>query len=391
MSKIFSLEPAIDPNARPTFLLDWELTLKCNLDCSYCPTPRQVPLSLAYHDNTADHPPLDECLKTIDFMYEYVDAYMEYKPRWTRAVVLNVYGGESLFHPDIVEILKQVRIRHERYKDRWPLTVTCTTNGVVGQNRMSEIVDLIDEFTVSYHAESLEKQKSQVRENLLLIKNHNRRLKCVILMHGNQKHWPDLLELIDFCKQHDINCLPRQLDGPINSNYNPEQIVWFKDFWKQKNPPKSQKKQSQLLSDKTTALESTNVKLTNVGRACCGGRLMCTNSELKNPIFYVPDNVFTGWHCSVNWFFLYVKQHTREIFTNKDCRMRFDGTVGPIGDLDHAQDLINQTKNLLHNRSMPVITCAKDHCWCGLCSPKAETKQDFLKIMDKHITEKVLR
>ena len=125
MSKIISIEPAIDPTARPTFLLDWELTLKCNLDCSYCPTPQKVPLSLAYHDNTADHPPLDECLKTIDFMYEYVDAYMKYKPRWTRAVVMNIYGGESLFHPDIAEILKQVKKLHLFYSSHAKYRVRC--------------------------------------------------------------------------------------------------------------------------------------------------------------------------------------------------------------------------------------------------------------------------
>jgi hypothetical protein len=306
-------------------------------------------------------------------------------------VVLNIYGGESLFHPDIVEILTQVQARHEKYKDCWPLTITCTTNGVVGQNRMSDIVNLIDEFTVSYHAESLKKQKQQVLDNLLLIKNQNRRLKCVILMHGEQQHWPELLDLIEFCKEHNINYLPRQLDGPTNSNYNPEQIVWFKDFWKQRNLNKSQTKQQELLADKKELESTDTVKLTTVGRACCGGRLMCTNSELKDPIFYVPNNVFTGWSCSVNWFFLYVKQHTREIFTNKDCRMKFDGTVGPIGHLDQAQDLIKETKKLLENKIMPVITCAKDHCWCGLCAPKAEHKEEFLKVMEKHITEPVLR
>lgn len=385
MSKIISIEPAVDPNARPTFLLDWELTLKCNLDCSYCPTPQQVPMSMAYHDNTADHPPLDDCLKTIDFMYEYVDAHMEYKPRWTRAVVLNIYGGESLFHPNIVEILSQARIKHEQYKDRWPLTITCTTNGVVGKNRMIKIVNLIDEFTVSYHAESLQKQKQQVQENLLLIKSQNRRVKCVILMHGDQQHWPELLNLIEFCKQHDINYLPRQLDGITNSNYGSQQIVWFKDFWKEKNPNKSQNTQKEILKDTEILNSSESVQLSQVGRACCGGRLMCTNSDLNHPIFYIPDNVFTGWSCSVNWFFLYIKQHTKEIFTNKDCRMRFDGTVGPIGYLDHSQDLLANIKKSLQDKTLPVITCAKDRCACGLCAPKARTKEEYTEIMKKHL------
>ena len=54
------LEPAIDPNNRISFLLDWELTMKCNLDCSYCGNG---------HDNSTKHPPLNECLKTLNFMF----------------------------------------------------------------------------------------------------------------------------------------------------------------------------------------------------------------------------------------------------------------------------------------------------------------------------------
>ena len=70
--------------------------------------------------------------------------------------------------------------------------------------------------------------------------------------------------------------------------------------------------------------------------------------------------------------------------------MRFDGTVGPIGHLDQAQNLLQETKKLLDTESLPTIVCAKDHCWCGLCAPKAQHKEDFTKIMEKHITKKVL-
>ena len=157
MIDIHALEPAIDPNGRPTFLLDWELTLKCNLDCSYCGDN----LDSGGHYTKAKHPPLNECLKTIDFMFQYVDLYMQYKPKWTKAVVLNIYGGESLIHPDIVEILKAVNRKYQYYKEKWPLKITCTTNGIIGRRRMNQIVDLIEEFTVSYHCENLPKQKQQ--------------------------------------------------------------------------------------------------------------------------------------------------------------------------------------------------------------------------------------
>jgi sulfatase maturation enzyme AslB (radical SAM superfamily) len=108
-----TLEPAIDPNNRITFLLDWELTMKCNLDCSYCPTGIQ-----GNHDNSTKHPPKNECIKALEFMFDYVDLYMRTKPKGIRYVILNVYGGEALHHPNIVEILGQVKKLYKPYQRR---------------------------------------------------------------------------------------------------------------------------------------------------------------------------------------------------------------------------------------------------------------------------------
>lgn len=38
MTDIKSIGFALDPTNVPSFLLDWELTKLCNLDCSYCST-----------------------------------------------------------------------------------------------------------------------------------------------------------------------------------------------------------------------------------------------------------------------------------------------------------------------------------------------------------------
>jgi hypothetical protein len=52
---------------------------------------------------------------------------------------------------------------------RWHLTVTTTTNAIISNKKLKQIIPLIDEFTVSYHTESTEKQKQQFRDNLLTI------------------------------------------------------------------------------------------------------------------------------------------------------------------------------------------------------------------------------
>ena len=385
-STLTSLEPSIDPNGRPTFLLDWELTLKCNLDCSYC---SDSPEMGGGHWSLANHPPVEECLKTIDFMFEYVDLYMKYKARWTQAVVLNIYGGESLLHPDIVQILETVKEKYKKYQDSWPLRITCTTNATIGKNTFNKTVNLIDEFTMSYHCESLPKHKEAYKNNVLLAKEKGKHVKCIVLMHSDQTYWPELFDIMNFCTQHNINYLPRQLDGDDNSNYNSDQVEWFKQLYVNKSPRKSKQLQKEIVDNEK--LEGSTVNLADTGRACCGGRLVCGNGDLQNPRFYVVGNNFKDWYCSVNWMFLFVKQNDGRIYSNKDCRMNFDGTVSPIGHLSESQKLIDWTRQRLESNSMPVIQCNKKRCICGLCAPKALTRSDFDDIMNKHITHNVFK
>jgi pyruvate-formate lyase-activating enzyme len=366
------LEPAIDPNNRITFLLDWELTMKCNLDCSYCPVG-----VYGGHDNSSRHPDLTECLKSIDFMFEYVDLYMNTKPKGIRYVVLNVYGGESLHHPDIVTILNQVKEKYQPYAGRWHLTVTTTTNAIISDKKLKQIIPLIDEFTVSYHSESTEKQKQQFQNNLLTIAQSGRRQKCVVLMHQEANLFEDATKMIEWLTKNNIKILPRQLDGNDGANgdriYDQYQIQWFDTLYK----TKSFGQPTNLLQDKQES------HLTDIGRACCGGRQTCTNQNYKQRHFYV-DNKFPDWYCSVNHFFLYVKQVNGEIYVNKDCKMNFSGTVGPIGSLTNAAEILSTLQNQFDNDSLPIIQCKKYNCWCGLCAPKAKNLEIYNKIMEKY-------
>jgi len=336
--------------------------MKCNLDCTYCGTGLY-----AGHDNSTRHPPLAECLKTIDFMFEYVDIYMRTKPQGIRYVILNIYGGEALHHPSIVEILSVLRKRYQPYQDRWHLTITTTTNAIISPDRLDRIMSFIDEFTVSYHTDNTIDQKQQFRNNLLKIKATGTRQKCVVLMHSEPDRFADAQEMIAWLNQNEIKYLARQLDHPmeVDFNYNQQQVVWFEGLYKK--------------SLKHAVMRNDKADLSDTGRACCGGRSLCADQNRKNPQKFV-SNKFPGWHCSVDHFFLYIKQVNGEVYVNKDCKMNYNGTVGPIGNLLNVDAILTQARD----PSRPVIRCAKKGCLCGVCAPKAEDLDTYKTIMRKY-------
>jgi hypothetical protein len=331
------------------------------------------------HDNSTRHPKKNDCVQAIDFMFSYVDEYMNTKPNGIKHVIMNVYGGESLHHPDIVEILMAVRQKYLRFKDRWHLTLTTTTNAIISNNKLLEILPLIDEFTVSYHTENTKKQKALFRENLLSIKARGRRQKCVVLMHEEPTLFKDAEDMIAWLVQHDIKFLPRQLDRPVHLEdstgvYDTRQMIWFNKLYNSRN-------HNAVTELSSTAEES---KLTNIGRSCCGGRQVCLDQKYKQRHSFV-DNHFPNWYCSVNHFFLYIKQVTGEIFVNKDCKMNFDGSIGPIGHLTESASMIERLRNDLATQTLPVIQCKKSRCLCGLCAPKSKTLEGYHDIMDKYL------
>jgi pyruvate-formate lyase-activating enzyme len=382
MNNINSIGFALDPTNTPSFLLDWELTKLCNLDCSYCGHPKMDPLDLP-HDNTSKHPPKEECLRTIDFMYEYVDQYMQYKKPSQRKVILNVYGGESLFHPDIVEILTESRARYEKYKNNWHLTITCTTNGVVGKSRWEEVVPLVDEFTLSFHSESLPKQQEQYLDNLIYLKNHNKRVKAIIMMHNNPALFEISESMIEFCRTNKINFVAKPLDGNKDKwNYTQKQFDTLKTFWINAVAVNKQADYTKSLSGIGT---SKTINSVTQGRACCGGRKMSINGDLKSSVSFVPAQGFRDWYCSVNWFFLFVRQLDGAVYTNKDCKTSTTGQVEPLGFLDNSQEIINTLVTQLSTQNMPIIQCVKDICMCGFCAPKAETKSKFENLIKQNV------
>ncbi len=375
---IKSIGFALDPTNVPSFLLDWELTKLCNLDCSYCGTGID-----GGHDNSTKHPPLNKCLQAIDFMYQYVDLYMQHKKQSQRKVILNVYGGESIFHPNIVEILTACKEKYKQYQERWHLTITCTTNGIAGTNLWKKIVGLVDEFSVSYHAEILPKQRQQYLDNVLYLKKQNKRFKCIVMMHNDPAYFAEAEKIVDFCLEHDLRYIKKPLDNSEEKwAYTPEQFDKLKTFWMKSVPNTKQKEYKDNLD-----LIGNNKEVQSIseGRACCGGRKLSLNNDLKSCVSYVPKQGFKNWYCSVNWFFLYVQQLTGDVYTNRDCRTSTTGQVEPLGNLNNYQQILDQLKLQFDNHAVPIIQCVKDICLCGFCAPKAENLEDFKNLLSRNL------
>jgi hypothetical protein len=217
----------------------------------------------------------------------------------------------------------------------------------------------------------------------LYLKEQNKKFKCVVMMHNKSELFEDSEKAIEFCKQNEIRHVVKPLDNVQEQwAYTKDQFSKLKTFWIN-SVPTTQKLEYKKKIDTTS--NADYVQSISEGRACCGGRKLTVNNNLKSSITFVPRQGFQNWYCSVNWFFLFVQQLTGNIYTNKDCRTSTTGRVEPLGNLNNYQLIIDQVKTQLDNKAMPVIQCVKDICMCGFCAPKADNIEDFNKLLIRNL------
>jgi hypothetical protein len=127
-----------------------------------------------------------------------------------------------------------------------------------------------------------------------------------------------------------------------------------------------------------------------IGRPCCGSRTMCLSKDGEDrKSKFVDFREFKGWHCSVNWFFMHIEQQTDSVFHHQTCQAQFGQTRGPIGKLSEGDKILSELKQYLESGTMPTIICPKHTCGCGLCAPKASTKENYEKVIFRHVDKKV--
>ncbi len=364
--KLQSIEPAYHPRSKLGILIDWLITLKCNYNCSYCA------IGPMGHDNSLPHPEYGKSLVMLKQLYEYTDVMMASKKDRFKDAILNIYGGEAVFHPNFVELAEATTREFEKYSDRWRIRRRLTTNGTATEKNWKTIVEHIEGATMSYHTQGPMKLRKLFHKNLEYLRKIKKEFDVVVLMYPHPDYWQDCLQFARWCKENKIRWRPRLLDG-AKGKYNETQIQELSEFFS---------------SEELDAIRP-GVDIDTMVRACCGGRPLCTNRELKTNQMLVPRGPvgYRGFTCAANQFFIFGNNTNGQYFTNKDCHVRLDGKTGPIANISTMDRYTERLrKQITETGSVPVLTCAQDECHCGTCAPKATTPEKLAEIMKVYNT-----
>jgi len=364
------------------FQVTWDLGRRCNYDCSYCPAHR--------HDNFSPHASLDELKSSVDFLFEYIDTYMSV--RNFKNTSISFTGGEPTVNPNFIPFVKYLKEEYEkRYADKWQAGFALTSNGAMSAKMAQGVIDNLGHITVSYHAESDNKLKQQVRDRIKQFHDAGFSISCNVMFHA--AYFDECKDLCDYLHDLGVKYVPRIIGEEPDSasnfahQYTEEQLDYMKNYWKYKNEQlNDSREEANILSavgEKTTEKKKLGA---TIGRPCCGSREMCLslNGESRKSTF-VDYREFKGWHCSVNYFFLHLEQQTDSVFHHQTCQARFDQTRGPIGKISEGQKIVADLKEKLATNTLPTIICPKQTCGCGLCAPKSMYAENYNQVLENHL------
>ena len=212
------------------FQVTWDLGRRCNYDCSYCPVHR--------HDNFSPHASLQELKDSADFVFEYIDIYMEYRDY--KFASIGFTGGEPTVNPKFIEFVKYFKnLYKEKYADRYRCSFALTSNGAMGQKMAENVIEHFDHITISYHAEADAKLKKQVVDRIEYIYANGPSKKCTVSINV-MFHAAYFDECVDLCTYFDskgIKYVPRVIGeepgskSDFSHKYTEEQLQWMKDYW----------------------------------------------------------------------------------------------------------------------------------------------------------------
>lgn len=383
------------------FQVTWDIGPRCNYDCSYCPTHR--------HDNFSKHASFEDLSKNLDFLLNYIDLYVTHKHN--KFVSINFTGGEPTTNPNWFKLIKLLRERHNNeFSDKWELNISLTTNGTMGKKQADQVIEYCDIVTISYHTEADEKLKQQFRDRVVQFneaeKNKKiRGLSINVMFHA--QFFDECRNMCNYLRSNDIAFVPRVIGEEPDSKptfahkYSDDQLQWLKDYWQSQeaalNDPtplnidiESQNSTSAVGKDKP---EPAKLGM-SIGRPCCGGREMCLSSTVQGnsrKSTFVDFRNFTGWNCSVNWFFLHLEQQTDRVFHHQTCKANFGPIPGPIGKISEGDQILKRLRHALETKQMPTIICPKQTCGCGLCSPKSAYREKYIEVLADHVDMEVFK
>ena len=378
------------------FQVTWDLGRRCNYDCSYCPIHR--------HDNFSKHATLDELKENTNFIYEYIDTYMEYRD--FKRTSISFTGGEPTVNPNFIPFIKYLKKEYDnRYSSKWDASFALTSNGAMNKAMAFKVMENLSHCTVSYHSESSDRLKKQVLDRIMQFHNegadYNFSVSVNVMFHADPVYFDECKDLCDFLHEKGVKYVPRIIGEEPNSRstfahtYTDDQLDYMKNYWKYKNASingtevvkeKTEKEKPKEASNIIPAVNVGQKEGWAIGRPCCGSREMClSDKDKERKATFVDFRNFKGWHCSVNWFFLHLEQQTDSVYHHQTCQATFDQTRGPIGKISEGNKIIESLKQKLESKNMPSVVCPKHTCGCGLCAPKSVHLDNYKETLARHV------
>lgn len=341
-------------------MVTWDTGKKCNYDCTYCEASR--------HDNHSAFHTLEEYLDTFYFIKEYVDIYNRNKSNLADHTNINFTGGEPTLNPHFWELADKIKQNNSNFR------LSLTTNGAWNKKYTEKIKEHFSGVTVSYHAESNNKLKELVIDNILALKDTGIWLGVNVMLHAD--YFDECVAVYEYLQRNGIKVNP----VPIGDG-NESKKGWFVDSSGvfRKTTHDYNQKQIDWFFRETGLIKNTECSSGDeFGRGCCGGRCIAGLIDGVWQQISSIDTHFKDWYCSVNWYFLHIEQHTGLVYHHQTCQAKFQGGKGPIGSLSDTQKILdNVSENINKNN---IIKCPNTRCGCGMCVPKAKNIDVFKKL-----------
>lgn len=190
MKKIIRIEPT-----NPVFSVIWNIGLRCNFDCMYCPS--------FFHNLTDLDKSLDE-LKSdwIEIFNKTQQKQLKYKIAFT--------GGEVTLNKNFLPFLEWLNVEYSNYISE----VGFTTNGSANQQYYIKLIELniITYVCFSTHSEFFNEQKFFKTVKAV----HKRSIELNKSMHVNvmNEYWNTAQnnKYVEYLTANGINCSLNEID-----------------------------------------------------------------------------------------------------------------------------------------------------------------------------------
>lgn len=317
---VSSLESSLHAQSKNPKIISvtWFIGLRCNYDCSYCPSYN--------HDNYSPH--IDKSKA-----FHFLDQIEQYSITQGKKFKLAITGGEPFVHPNFLELLKYSKTKNK-------ITQLCVvTNGSLPLSIYEQSSEYITNMTISLHLEQSDKVIDETVEkinklnkikswffvvNLMAMTGKFEKLRSIIKnFHDN--HVKFVLRKIDSPNQHKQKSI-RKKDLPNDFDYHKEQKSFsMNKILKKTNENKLLNWEQYYSTEEQkflNAFEAEN-KWQNIKIHLTDKQIELNTDDLKTKKL----NSWKGWNCYIGIDSIWI-QHTGEVF--RGCCMQ-GPLIGKIG------------------------------------------------------------